>query len=131
MWLTVGVGSCFGPRTASVGGVVVAAETGSRALVDAGKYDYLFGRVASGNRNAVRSAQNAQQLARIEVYDDAAGRSLLSNQFGDVIARNHNIARTFTNEHGTFQIRDSLFSAPGGFLKFESTWQVANEAHSK
>jgi len=44
-----------------------------------------------------------------------------------VIARNDNIARTFTDKHGTFQIRDLLFSGPGGFLKLESTWQVAND----
>jgi hypothetical protein len=105
----------------------VAANSGSRALVDAGKYDYLFGRVASGSHNAARSAQNAQQWARIGVHDNAAGRSLLSSHFDDVIARNDNIARTFTSEHGTFQIRDSLFSGPGGFLKFESTWQVTDD----
>ena len=105
----------------------VAANAGSRALVDAGKYDYLFGRVASGGHNAARSAQNAQQLARIGVYDNAAGRSLLSNHFDDVIARTDNIASTFSNKHGTFQIRDSLFSGPGGFLKFESTWQVTDD----
>lgn len=57
------------------------------------------------------------------MHDNAAGRSLLSNHFDDVIARDDNIARIFTNEHGTFQIRDSLFSGPGGFLKFETTWQ--------
>jgi len=31
------------------------------------------------------------------------------------------------NEHGTFQISESLFSGPGGFLKFESTWQVTDD----
>lgn len=111
----------------SVGAVSVATNAGSRAVVDAGKYDYLFGRVASGGHNAARSAQNAQQLARIGVYDNAAGRSLLSNHFDDVIARTDNIARTFSNKHGTFQIRDSLFSGPGGFLKFESTQQVTDD----
>jgi hypothetical protein len=105
------------------GRVGAAANVGARALVDTGKYDYLFGRVTSGSHNAARSAQNAQQLARIGVHDNAAGRSLLSNHFDDVIARDDNIARIFTNEHGTFQIRDSLFSGPGGFLKFETTWQ--------
>jgi hypothetical protein len=104
-----------------------AAAQGGGALVGAGKYDYLFGNVASNAHNAARSAQNAQQLARIGVYDDAAGRGLLQDHFDDVIARGDNIVRTFTNEHGTFQVRDSLFSGPGGFLKFESTWQVTGD----
>ncbi|RAS68852.1 tachylectin [Lentzea atacamensis] len=30
----------------------------------------------------------------------------------------------YTDEYGTFQIRDSLFAGPGGFLHFESAWQV-------
>lgn len=32
--------------------------------------------------------------------------------------------RTFTNQYGTFQLRESLFAGPGGFVKLESTWQV-------
>lgn len=103
------------------------AAKGGGALVDAGKYDYLFGNVASNAHNAARSAQNAQQLARVGVHNNAAGRGMLQSHFDDVIARNDNITRTFTNEHGTFQIRDSLFSGPGGFLKFESTWQVTDD----
>ena len=102
------------------------ANTG-RAVVDAGKFDYLFGTVASNAHNAARSAQNAQQLARIGVYDNAAGRSLLSSHFDDVVVGSNNVARTFTNEYGTFQVRDSLFAGPGGFLKFESTWQVTDD----
>jgi hypothetical protein len=44
-----------------------------------------------------------------------------------VVAGTDNIVRTFSTEHGTFQIRDSLFSGPGGFLAFESTWQVTDD----
>lgn len=42
----------------------------------------------------------------------------------DVVADPSNIVRTFTNQYGTFQIRESLFAGPGGFVKLESTWQV-------
>ena len=41
--------------------------------------------------------------------------------------RPHSFVRTLANEHGTFQISESLFSGPGGFLKFESTWQVTDD----
>lgn len=131
----LGASVIMGAVFSKIGGIVaedvamffsrIAAKTGS-ALVDAGKYDYLFGNVASNAHNAARSAQNAQQLARIGVYDNAAGRSLLSSHFNEVVSTDSNIVRTFTNEYGSFQVRDSLFSGPDGFLKFESTWQVTD-----
>lgn len=45
----------------------------------------------------------------------------------DVVSGNSNILKTFTNENGTFQIRESLFSGPGGFMKFQSAWQVTDQ----
>jgi len=127
-----GVSAIFGPkvmkpRTASSATASEAANTG-RAIVDEGKFNYLFGKVTSGAHNADRSVQNAQQLARIGVYDNTAGRSLLSSHFDDVVADSNNIVRTFTHKnYGTFQVRESLFAGPGGFLKFESTWQVTDD----
>ena len=118
--------SAWAPLSGRAAAGGLAANTG-RAVVDAGKFDYLFGTVASNAHNAARSAQNAQQLARIGVYDNAAGRSLLSSHFDDVVVGSNNVARTFTNEYGTFQVRDSLFAGPGGFLKFESTLQVTDD----
>jgi hypothetical protein len=41
-----------------------------------------------------------------------------------VVASKNNIARTFENEYGSYQIRESLFAGPGGFLKLASTWEV-------
>jgi filamentous hemagglutinin len=99
---------------------------GGRAQIDPSKYDYLFGNVASNAHNAARSAQNARQLARIGIHDSPAGRSLLQNHFDDLIARTDNIARSYTNGYGTFQVRESLLAGPGGFVKFESTWQVTD-----
>jgi RHS repeat-associated protein len=104
----------------------VSSVTGVRAVVDAGKFDYLFGKVDSTAHNAARSAQNAQQFARIGVYDNAVGRSLLLRHFDDVVASSDNIVQTMTNEHGTLQIRESLFAGPGGFLKLESAWEVTD-----
>jgi hypothetical protein len=104
-----------------------AAGSGARAIVDAGKYDYLFGRVASNAHNAPRSLQNAFQLARIGIYDNAGGRALLSQHFDDVVRTDSNIARTFSAKHGDFQVRDSILSGPGGFVRLESTWQVTRD----
>jgi hypothetical protein len=75
----------------------------------------------------LRPAQNAQQLARIGVYDNAAGRALILSHLDEVVNDSSNIARTFSNQYGDFQLRDSLFSGPGALLKFESTWQVSSD----
>lgn len=96
---------------------------GPRAQIDPGKFDYLFGRV-TGPHNGPRSAQNAAQLARVGVHDTPAGRRLLQEHFDDAIARTDNVLDSWTNQRGRFEVRDSLFSGPGGFLHFESTWQV-------
>lgn len=97
------------------------------AIVDPGKYDYMFGNVASNSHNAARSAQNAAQFGRVGVYNNAEGRALLQSHFDEVVGSDSNVMRTFSNEHGEFQIRDSLFAGPGGFLHLESTWQVTND----
>jgi len=96
-------------------------------LVDAGKYDYLFGNVSSNSHNLSRSLQNQRQLNRIGVYDNAAGRDLLSSHFDEVLATDSNIVRTWTDEWGTHQIRESIFAGPNGVLKFESSWQVTSD----
>ncbi|SCF24176.1 intein C-terminal splicing region [Micromonospora haikouensis] len=97
------------------------------AIVDPGKFDYMFGNVASNSHNAARSAQNQAQFARVGVYNNAEGRGLLQSHFDEVVGSDSNILRTFKNEHGEFQIRDSLFAGPGGFLHLETTWQVTGD----
>jgi hypothetical protein len=117
----------FTPR----GGVAEAGAVrvpSAAVTIDSGKWDYLFGRV-TGSHNGPRSAQNVSQLSRIGIVDDARGRALITHHLEDVIADGSNIKRTFSNEHGTFQIRDSLFAGPGGFLKLESTWKVTDEGY--
>ncbi|MEV6631637.1 RHS repeat-associated core domain-containing protein [Actinoplanes sp. NPDC051470] len=97
------------------------------ATVDPGKFDYMFGKVASNSHNAARSAQNQAQFAKVGVYNNAEGRGLLQSHFDEVVGSDSNVMRTFTNDHGEFQIRDSLFAGPGGFLHLETTWQVTGD----
>jgi hypothetical protein len=54
------------------------------------------------------------------------GRALLQRHFEDVVSSDGNIKRTFTNDYGDNQVRDSLFAGPGGFLHFETTWQITD-----
>jgi RHS repeat-associated protein len=95
-----------------------------KAIVDPGKFDYMFGNVASNSHNAARSAQNQAQFASVGVYNNAEGRGLLQSHFDEVVGSGSNVMRTFKNDHGEFQVRDSLFAGPGGFLHLETTWQV-------
>ena len=109
----------------ALAGKLLGRGAGSgRAIVDAGKYDYLFGKVMSNSHNAARSLQNQRQLARIGVHNTSKGRELLRRHFDDIVARQDNIIDTIDNDYGKFQIRESLFVGPHGLLKFESTWQI-------
>lgn len=63
-------------------------------------------------------------MARVGIHNTEEGRAVLQSHFEGVVTDSSNITRSFTNQYGTFQIRESLFAGPGGFVKFESTWQV-------
>ena len=95
-------------------------------IVDDKKYDYLFGRVASNRHNSDRSRQNQRQLASIGIHDGPTGRRTLREHFSAVILDDSNILRTFSNAHGTFEIRESLLAGPGGIIKLETTWHVTD-----
>jgi filamentous hemagglutinin len=58
------------------------------------------------------------------VHDSAYGRALLQSHLQGVAADSSNIIRTFSDSFGTYVVKESLFQGPGGFLKFQSTWQV-------
>lgn len=115
----------------STAGKAIADEIGprsglgrARAIVDPSKYDYMFGRVVEGSHNAPRSAQNLAQLNRIGIHDTPAGREILSDFFDQQVSSDSNVARSFSNQYGDFQIRDGILAGPGGFLHVETTWQV-------
>jgi filamentous hemagglutinin len=94
----------------------------SRAIVDNGKLDYLFGGVRSSVHNAARSAQNIREMSRLGLTGSVHGRSLIENHLQAVVEDAKNIAREYSNEFGTFQVRESLFAGPSGaFSKLEST----------
>ncbi|CAI8693774.1 filamentous hemagglutinin N-terminal domain-containing protein [Burkholderia pyrrocinia] len=90
-----------------------------------GKFDYLFGGVDSGVHNSARSNQLALEMKRLGVPDTVAGREMISEHLADVVNTNGNVSRTFSNQYGTFEVRDSVFIGPSGqAAKLESTFQV-------
>jgi len=100
------------------------------ADVAPGKCDYIFGRVESSEHNLGRSTQLASQFARIGVYDTESGRALLQEHFSEVLSQNNNIVDAYTDKYGTYEVRDSLFAGPGGFLKLQTTWQVTPNGYN-
>jgi filamentous hemagglutinin len=105
----------------------VAVRGGAEAVVDPAKFNYLFGQATGRAHNIARTAQNAQQLARIGIYNTAEGRVILQSHLNQAVQGQENVVQTFTNQHGTFEVRESLLAGPGGFLKIESTWQVMTD----
>nr|WP_244979167.1 DUF637 domain-containing protein [Cupriavidus plantarum] len=102
------------------------ATTGALNVeIASGKFDYLFGRVESGTHNAARSNQLALEMKRLGVPDTDAGRQMLTDHLARTINTEGNVSRTFSNQYGNFEVRDSLFIGPSGqAAKLESTFQV-------
>ena len=109
-------------------GTKKCAPNGISTQVDAGKFDYLFGRGSGRAHNVARTNQNALQMQRLGIPDTAEGHALLRSHLDDVVQNPANISRTFSNKHGAFEVRESLCPGPSGkFSKFESTWQVMDD----
>jgi hypothetical protein len=103
---------------------VPVPSTPGGVVIDEGKIDYLLGRASGSEHNIQRAGENAAQMRRIGVHDTAEGRALLRAHFDQAARAPSNVTSTFSNEHGAFEVRESLFSGPGGHVKFRSTWQV-------
>ncbi|MER5388207.1 hypothetical protein [Saccharopolyspora sp. NPDC002686] len=99
----------------------------NRAEIDSNKFKYFFGKVKSNDHNENRSNQNIDELSRIRIYDTPEGHDTLKRHLEDAVSTNDNIKRTFSNEWGTYQVRDSLLAGPGGFLQLETTWHVTDQ----
>ena len=107
------------------GGISIGRR-GAAVLIEEGKLGYLLGQAAGRTHNVERTLQNAEQLARIGVHNTSTGRAILHAHLQRAASDVSNVMRSFTNQYGRFIIKESLFSGPGGFLKFKSTWQVVD-----
>ncbi len=93
-----------------------------------GKFDYLFGRVTSSEHNAARSNQLALEMKRLGVPDTAVGQKMLSDHLALSARAEGNLVRSYSNQYGKFEVRDSLFMGPSGkAARFESTFQVLED----
>ena len=116
-------------QTAEDDASATSEEASGQAIVSAGKYDYIFGRVTTDDHNASRSAQNNNQLARVGIYNNPEGIEILQSFFDGVVGDDSNIMKSYTNKFGNYQVRNALLAGPGGFIRMETTWQVLNDGN--
>ena len=90
------------------------------AAIDGGKLGYLFGKASGRQHNIARAAQNALQMKRL-----GATPGEIAEHLTGVVQDASNIAQTYTNKWGTYEVRESLFAGRSGqFAKLQSTWEV-------
>ena len=116
-----------------VGGQVGAAlgVNGGTKIADVGleippgKFDYLFGRSVSNEDNAAGSNQLALEIKRLGVPDTLSGQQMLSEHLTQSVKAEGNVVNTFSNQYGTFEVRESLFMGPSGkAANLQSTFQI-------
>lgn len=122
----VGVGAAVGAATgAAVGlakkGIAKVATKIKTPKADIGnKLNYAFGKAGGNAHNVTRSMQNASQLSKIGIYDNAAGRKILTDHFNKALTENS--AKILANNAGRVEI-STLLSGPGGFMNVKSVWE--------
>lgn len=96
------------------------------------KWKYLFGKADPANsHNYRRSLGTERQLRKVGVYDNQEGRRMLGEHFRETLRDNTNVKETWSARGQTFETRDSLFTGPGGLLRFETTWEVMPDGHRR
>ena len=116
-----------------VGALHIDAESEAQddVVVAPRKLDYLFGAVDSGAHNADRSRQNLDQLQRIGIPDSPAGRAVVAEHLEAVGRDQSSVEHTFSNQYGSFEVRESLLSGPRGAVKLESTWETMPDGSAR
>ena len=97
-----------------------------------GKFDYLFGRVASNAHNAARSNQLALEMKRLGVPDNSAGYQMLTDHLTLSAKNQKNLIEKFTNQYGEFEVKESFFMGPSGkAVAFKSTFLMLKDGSAK
>jgi len=112
----------------------IADDTTNQIVIEPDKFKYIFGEVASGTHNTQRSLQNVAQMNRIGIHNTLEGQDYLTQHLIQVAKNKTSVVRNFskTLPNGraiTLQVRESLLSGPGGFLKIESTWKILDNGY--
>ena len=64
-------------------------------------------------------------MENLGIYDDHAGRYFLTKHFNNDMKTTSNIIKRFSNKHGNYEVRESLFFGPSGkSVLLETTYQI-------
>lgn len=97
----------------------------SDVVVELGKLDYIFGKVASDPHNAARSIQMEQSMYRLGIPIDETGAKYLMDHLSQVPKTAGNIVNVYSNQWGKFEVRESLLFGPSGkATKLQSAFQI-------
>jgi filamentous hemagglutinin len=109
----------------------IAIQTISNSVVDAKKFDYLFGRSTGNPHTLDRTNQLSLEMKRLGVTDDVSGHAMLAEHFTTATKNPSNIVKKYTDQYGSFEVRESFFMGPSGkATMFESTFEVmSNGSH--
>ncbi|SUB04828.1 Filamentous hemagglutinin [Pantoea agglomerans] len=109
----------------------LAIQTISNSVVDAKKFDYLFGRSTGNPHTLDRTNQLSLEMKRLGVTDDVSGHAMLAEHFTTATKNPSNIVKKYTDQYGSFEVRESFFMGPSGkATMFESTFEVmSNGSH--
>jgi filamentous hemagglutinin len=91
------------------------------------KLGYLLGIASGRQHNIDRAAQNAAQMARIGIFDNAQGRAILREYLTRVAQQSNNVVSVSSNQYGNFLMRESLLAGPRGVVLFRTAWRVAQD----
>ena len=79
----------------------------------------------NGDHNSARAAHNASQMYRLGIENSNKGQKILEEHFNDVLKKTTNIVKKYSNQYGTYEIRESILSGPSGkFAKLELCFEV-------
>ncbi|HDS8531957.1 TPA: hemagglutinin repeat-containing protein [Klebsiella variicola] len=107
---------------------ITTAQTIANSVVDAKKFDYLFGKATGNSHTLDRTNQLALEMKRLGVADDINGHAVLAEHFTQATKDSNNIVKKYTDQYGSFEIRESFFIGPSGKATvFESTFEVMKD----
>ncbi|WP_330984958.1 MULTISPECIES: hemagglutinin repeat-containing protein [Enterobacterales] len=111
---------------------LAAAKIVASSVVDANKFNYLFGRATGSKHNLDRSNQLALEMKRLGVTDDLNGQAALAEHFDQAAKNPDNIVKKYTDQYGNFEVKESFFIGPSGkATMFESTFKVMDDGSHK
>ncbi|HHQ2585774.1 TPA: DUF637 domain-containing protein [Providencia rettgeri] len=92
------------------------------------KFKYLFGHVTSGQHNTDRSKQFSFAMKKLGISEDKIGKGLLLDEFKRAAQLNDNIVKTYTNQYGVHEVRETFFMGPSGKgAVFETTYLIEKD----